>query len=451
MGNQISRFQDRKGQNRMIIDKSRQAFQEAQKLIPGGVNSPVRAFKSVGGNPLYIDRGEGAFLTDIDGNRYMDFLGSWGPLILGHAHPEVTAAVKSACDAGMSFGAPTVRETLLAQQIARMVPSMEKVRLVSSGTEATMTAIRLARGFTKRNLIIKFDGCYHGHGDSFLIAAGSGVATLGIPDSPGVTPGTAADTLVARYNDLDSVKALFKAHKGAVAAVIVEPVAGNMGVIPPEDSFLQGLRKITEDEGSLLIIDEVMTGFRVARGGAQEKYGIKPDISTFGKIIGGGMPLAAYGGRAEIMDHIAPSGSIYQAGTLSGNPLATAAGLATLEIIDRDPSFYTALEERSAALAEGLLENCRSLGIPALINRAGSMMTLFFTDQKKVANYDDARRCDAAFYGSFFRGLLEEGIYMAPSAFEAAFVSAVHSSADIQTAVSAAYRVLKSLKDKQSS
>jgi glutamate-1-semialdehyde 2,1-aminomutase len=429
----------------MKTDLSRKAFEQAANYMPGAVNSPVRAFKAVGGDPLFIEKGEGAYLFDIDGNRFIDYLGSWGPLILGHCHPAVVKAVKEACDSGMSFGAPTVRETALASQIQKMVPSMEKMRLVNSGTEATMSAIRLARGYTGRDLILKFEGCYHGHGDSFLIAAGSGVATLGIPDSPGVTKGTAADTLTAVYNDIESVKAQFRKHKGSIAAVIVEPVAGNMGVIPPVEGFLEDLRRISSEEGTLLIMDEVMTGFRVARGGAQERFSIKPDISTFGKIVGGGMPLAVYGGRKEIMEHIAPAGSIYQAGTLSGNPLATAAGLATLQIIDSQDDFYLRLEEKSSALAEGISENCRKLGIKALINRVGSMMTLFFTDKDVIQNYEDARSCNSALYSNYFRRSLEQGIYLAPSAFESAFVSIEHSSQDIEETLRVNYETLREL------
>ncbi len=431
----------------MKTDNSQKEFRSAEALIPGGVNSPVRAFKSVGGNPLFIERAEGSKIIDIDGNEFIDYVGSWGPMILGHTHPKVVQAVQKACEKGLSYGAPTTAETLLAEKIRSMVPSMEKVRLVNSGTEATMSALRLARGFTGRDLIIKFEGCYHGHGDSFLIAAGSGAATLGVPNSPGVTSGTASGTLIARYNDLESVRKLFEAHKGEIAALIVEPVAGNMGVVPPAEGFLEGLRAITEQEGSLLIIDEVMTGFRVARGGAQELYGIKPDLSTFGKIIGGGMPLAAYGGRAEIMNHLAPAGPVYQAGTLSGNPLATAAGLSTLEIIDTTPGFYTTLEERALALEEGMKENCRSLGIKAVSNRVGSMMTLFLTEASEVLDWNGASACDTDAYGRYFRASLEEGIYLAPSAFEAAFVSAAHSPGDIEKTIEAGYRALKKMKN----
>lgn len=430
----------------MKTEQSSLAFREAEQYMPGAVNSPVRAFQSVGGDPLFIDKGEGAYLYDIDGNRYIDYLGSWGPLILGHCHPHVTSAVKKACDDGMSFGAPTQRETALAAQIAKMVPSMEKMRLVSSGTEATMSALRLARGYTRRDKIIKFEGCYHGHGDSFLIAAGSGVATLGIPDSPGVTKGTAADTLTAVYNDIESVKRLFREYKGKIAAVIVEAVAGNMGVIPPDQNFLKDLRLLCSEEESLLILDEVMTGFRVARGGAQELYDVKPDLSTFGKIVGGGMPLAVYGGRRDIMEQIAPAGAIYQAGTLSGNPLATAAGLATLETIDSNPDFYKDLEDKSSLLARGISENCRKLGIGAVLNRVGSMMTLFFSNRESIGNYSEAREADGSFYAGYFRKCLEQSVYLAPSPFEAAFVSSCHGMSEIEETLRVSYNSLKALR-----
>jgi glutamate-1-semialdehyde 2,1-aminomutase len=411
--------------------KSSEAFELANKVIPGGVNSPVRAFRGVGGTPLFIESGKGAEITDIDGNRYIDYVGSWGPLILGHAHPEVTEAVKIAAEKGTSFGIPTEMESELAKQIIKMVPSIEMVRMVNSGTEATMSAIRLARGHTGRDLIIKFEGCYHGHGDSFLIAAGSGATTLGTPDSPGVTAATAKDTLLARFNDLDSVKALFDSHGESIAALIIEPVAGNMGVIPPEDGFLQGLRDITENNGTILIFDEVMTGFRVARGGAQELYTIDPDLTTLGKVIGGGLPVGAYGGKETIMQSIAPVGPIYQAGTLSGNPLATTAGLSTLQVIDRDYTFYSNLELKSARLEKGMLDNCRRCGFEGVINRVGSMMTSFFSNGKPVQNYDDAKKCDTEMFGRYFHALVQNGIYMAPSQFEAAFVSAAHTDENI--------------------
>jgi glutamate-1-semialdehyde 2,1-aminomutase len=424
-------------------DKSDFAFAEAKKIIAGGVNSPVRAFKSVGGSPVFLASGKGAFVRDIDGNTYCDFVGSWGPLILGHAHPDVVDAIKKTAECGTSFGAPTLLETEMARLIADLVPSVELVRMVNSGTEATMSAVRAARGFTKRDYLVKFEGCYHGHGDSFLIAAGSGVATLGIPDSPGVTVGTAKDTLIARYNDLASAKSLFEQHGERIAAVIVEPVAGNMGVVPPEPGFLEGLRDMTTEYGSVLIFDEVMTGFRVAPGGAQQLYKVKPDLSTFGKIIGGGLPVGAYGGKREIMEQMAPMGNIYQAGTLSGNPLAMAAGVATLTCIRNNVDFYATLERRSMRLAQGLIENCRKAGIGAVINRVGSMMTLFFTKQKSVTSWSDAKTCDTAVYAKYFHESLKSGTYIAPSQFEALFVSAAHSDDDIDKALSASYSALR--------
>ncbi len=422
--------------------KSSAAFTEAKKYIVGGVNSPVRAFKSVGGAPIFFSSGKGAYIEDIDGNSYMDFVASWGPLILGHCHPDVVEAISTTARLGTSYGAPTLLETELAKLITAMVPSLELVRFVNSGTEATMSAVRLARGFTKRNCIIKFEGCYHGHGDSFLIAAGSGVATLGIPDSPGVTPGTAGDTLIARYNDLESVRTIFKKYPEKIAAVIVEPVAGNMGVVVPKKGFLEGLRDLTSSNGSLLIFDEVMSGFRVSAGGAQELYGIRPDLSTFGKVIGGGLPVGAYGGRRDIMENIAPLGSIYQAGTLSGNPLAMAAGLATLSYINKTKDFYEILEKRSQHLANGLISNCQSAGIPVVLNRVGSMMTMFFTTEKSVSSWDEAKKSDTARYARYFQNSLSGGIYLAPSQFEAAFISAAHTENDIDNAIEAGKRAL---------
>ncbi len=413
------------------LTKSINAFKSATKVIPGGVNSPVRAFHGVGGTPLFIASGKGPEITDIDGNRYIDYVGSWGPLILGHAHPEVIRAVQSTAEMGTSFGTPTEMEIELAELIIKMVPSVEMVRLVNSGTEATMSAIRLARGHTGRDLIIKFDGCYHGHGDSFLIAAGSGAATLGIPNSPGVTTGTAKDTLIARFNDLDSVQSLFDAHGESIAALIVEPIAGNMGVVPPKEGFLQGLQDITHKQGALLIFDEVMTGFRVAPGGAQELYSVTPDLTTLGKVIGGGLPVGAYGGKASIMESIAPTGPVYQAGTLSGNPLATAAGLTTLREIDSNVNFYNNLEELSAKLAKGMLENCSKCGFEGVINRVGSMMTSFFSKGRPIYSYDDAKECDTEMFGRYFHAMLQNGVYVAPSQFEAAFVSAAHTEENI--------------------
>ena len=427
------------------IIKSVTAFEKASRFIPGGVNSPVRAFRGVGGTPLFIESGKGAEIVDIDGNRYIDFVGSWGPLILGHAHPEVIKAVQSTAEKGTSFGAPTEMEIELAELITKMVPSIEMVRLVNSGTEATMSAIRLARGHSGRDLIIKFEGCYHGHADSFLIAAGSGAATLGIPNSPGVTSSTAKDTLIARFNNLDSVKALFDTYGESIAAVIVEPIAGNMGVVPPQEGFLQGLRDITRDHGALLIFDEVMTGFRVARGGAQELYHVQPDLTTLGKVIGGGLPVGAYGGQASIMQSIAPTGPVYQAGTLSGNPLATAAGLATLREIDKDGDFYTNLEHLSAKLENGILENCRQCGLEGVVNRVGSMMTSFFSNGKPVVDWNSAKECDTEMYGRFFHALLQNGIYVAPSQFEAAFVSAAHTEENIDFTLQMNLKALRSI------
>jgi glutamate-1-semialdehyde 2,1-aminomutase len=423
--------------------RSAAAFADAKKVIVGGVNSPVRAFRSVGGEPIFFDSGKGCRVNDIDGNSYIDFVGSWGPLILGHAHPAVLNAINATAARGTSFGAPTVLETELARVICSLVPSVQLVRMVNSGTEATMSAVRVARGFTKRNCIVKFTGCYHGHGDSFLIAAGSGVATLGIPDSPGVTPGTAQDTLLAEYNNLESVKMLFEKVGDKIAAVIVEPVAGNMGVVAPKSGFLQGLRDITKSYGSLLIFDEVMTGFRVAAGGAQERFAITPDLTTFGKVIGGGLPVGAYGGRRDIMEQVAPLGSIYQAGTLSGNPLAMAAGLATLSTIKAIPDFYAMLEQRSERLGNALVSECKTLGIPVQLNSVGSMMTLFFTNEKSVTSWESAKTADTARYGRYFRECLNNGVYLAPSQFEAAFVSAAHSDADIDAATTACCASLK--------
>jgi len=428
----------------MKLEKSRQLFARACDIFPGGVNSPVRAFRSVGGNPPFIARAAGATVTDEDGNTYIDYVGTWGPAILGHAHPEVIEAVARTARDGTSFGAPTRLEVEMAERIVAMVPSIELVRMVNSGTEATMSAVRLARGFTGRDRIIKFSGCYHGHGDSFLIHAGSGVQTLGLPDSPGVTKGTAADTLSARFNDLDHVRELFDANPGAVAGVIVEPVAGNMGCVAPAPGFLEGLRSLCDQNGALLIFDEVMTGFRVAPGGAQERYGVRPDLTTLGKIVGGGLPVGAYGGRKDVMAKVAPSGPVYQAGTLSGNPLAMAAGLKTLEILQRERGLYGRLEATSARLADGLATAAREAGRIATGNRVGSMMTLFFTGGP-VSDFEDAKRSDTALYGAFFRGMLERGVYLAPSQFEVAFVSAAHTEADVDRTVATARETLETL------
>jgi glutamate-1-semialdehyde 2,1-aminomutase len=410
-------------------------FDRAKQRIPGGVNSPVRAFLSVGGTPPFLARAKGAYLWDVDGNRFLDYVGSWGPAILGHAHPRVIEAIREAADDGTSFGAPTEREIVLAETIAERMPSIEKVRMVNSGTEATMSAIRLARAYTGRDKIVKFSGCYHGHADSFLIAAGSGAATLSVPDSPGVTRATASDTLIARYNDMDSLWGLVDAYPKSIAAIIVEPVAGNMGVVPPQPGFLRELRELTEKNGILLVFDEVMTGFRVARGGAQELYDVRPDLTTLGKIIGGGLPVGAYGGQAKIMNFVAPEGPVYQAGTLSGNPLAMAAGIETLRILN-EPDVYERLEALSAQLEKGMRENCESLGIEHVAHRVGSMQCLFFT-KGPVWNWDDAARCDRKFYARYFHAMLDRGIYLAPSQFEAAFVSLAHTEENIEETLSA--------------
>lgn len=426
--------------------RSKAAFEKARKHIPGGVNSPVRAFGSVGGDPVFVSEAEGATIRDIDGNEYIDYVCSWGPLLHGHAHPAIRAAVCSAAERGTSFGAPTEGETELAEKICGMVPSVEKVRLVNSGTEATMSAIRLARGYTKRDFIVKFRGCYHGHGDSFLIAAGSGAVTLGVPNSPGVTAGTARDTLLADYNDQDSIASLFKEHGDNIAALIVEPVAGNMGVVPPLDGFLEFLRSITQTYGSLLIFDEVITGFRLARGGAQERYDILPDLTTLGKVIGGGLPVGAYGGKAEIMDTLSPDGPVYQAGTLSGNPIAVAAGLATLKLIDEKPDLYSRLDSMADRLVIGLGEAAARHGIRSVVNRVGSMMTCFFSDTPNVASFAEAMAADKERYARYFHAMLDRGIYLAPSQFEAAFVSSAHTTEDIDRTVAAADEALAELK-----
>jgi glutamate-1-semialdehyde 2,1-aminomutase len=417
--------------------KSESLFQKAQRLIPGGVNSPVRAFRSVGGNPRFIARGEGAYLFDADGNRYIDYVGSWGPLLLGHRHPAILEALRGALEIGTSFGAPTEQEIDLAEAICDAVPSIEMVRLVNSGTEATMSAIRVARGFTGRDLTVKFEGCYHGHADSLLVKAGSGVATLGLPDSPGVPKAFSDTTIALPFNSVDAVEQAFAAHGKRIASVIVEPVVGNMGCVPPQPGYLEALREITVRHGALLIFDEVMTGFRVAFGGAQQRYGIKPDLTTLGKVIGGGLPVGAYGGRRDIMSQVAPAGPIYQAGTLSGNPLAVAAGLAMLRYLKAHPEVYTQLEERAAKL-------CAAAPSNLTVNRVGSMFTFFFTDQP-VTDYESAKRSDTAMFGRYFRGMLERGIYLAPSQFEAAFLSAAHSDADIDVTVQAARESLAAL------
>ncbi len=425
----------------MNTTKSEKLFEEAQKHLPGGVNSPVRAFKSVGRNPLYIEKAFGAKMTDIDGNEFIDYIGSWGPMILGHAHPQVIKAIQDTAANGTSFGANSVQEVELAKLIKKFVPSIEIVRMVNSGTEATMSAMRLARGFTKRDKIIKFEGCYHGHGYSFLIKAGSGVATLGLPDSPGVTQSTAKDTLTARYNDIASVQELVESNKDNVAAIFIEAVGGNMGCVPAKKEFLQALRDLCDAEKILLIFDEVMTGFRLAKGGAQEIYGIAPDLTTFGKVIGGGLPVGAYGGRGEIMKMIAPSGAVYQAGTLSGNPLAMIAGYETLRIIDETPDFYAKLEEKSAYLENGILNVLKEKGLNYTINRVGSMFTLFFTDAE-VVDFDTAKTSDTAKFTEYFNSMLENGVYLPPSQFEANFVSIAHSMEDLDKTIEATSRSL---------
>jgi len=419
-------------------------FDIARQLMPGGVNSPVRAFKSVGRNPLFIKRAFGSHIWDVDRNEFIDYIGSWGPMILGHSHPKVIEAIKMAVELGTSYGAPTEIEVKLAELITRLMPSIEMIRMVNSGTEATMSAIRLARAYTKRDKIIKFEGCYHGHGDSFLIRAGSGATTLGVPDSPGVTQGTAKDTLNARYNDIDSVKELIADFKEDIAAIIVEPVAGNMGCVPPKPGFLEGLCELCTQEGIVLIFDEVITGFRVSPGGAQKLYDVKPDLTTLGKIIGGGLPVGAYGGRREIMEMVAPSGPVYQAGTLSGNPLAMAAGYETLKIISEDKDFYKRLEEKSKCLTDGIQDNIKRLGLPLTQNRVGSMFTLFFTG-KEVFNYETAKTSDTKRFAEYFQGMLERGIYLASSQFEAAFVSIAHTDEDLEKTVKANYEVLEKM------
>lgn len=420
----------------MDTTKSRALFAEAQKHIPGGVNSPVRAFKSVGRDPLYITSAKGSRMKDADGNEFIDYIGSWGPMIVGHAHERVIDAIRETALSGTSFGASNEREIELAILIKKFVPSIDIVRMVNSGTEATMSAMRLARGNTGRDKIIKFEGCYHGHGDSFLSKAGSGVMTLGLPDSPGVTRSTAKDTLNARYNDIESVNELIEGSKGEIAAVFIEPVAGNMGCVAADKEFLQALRQICTAEGILLVFDEVMSGFRLAKGGAQEIYGVEPDLTTFGKIIGGGLPVGAYGGRGEIMKMIAPSGPIYQAGTLSGNPLAMAAGLETLKIIDEAPNFYEQLEAISSSLTSSMLKITEELGLNLTLNRVGSMFTLFFTDQR-VTDFDSAKTSDTEKFAAYFGSMLDRGVYLPPSQFEACFISMAHSPEDIDATLDA--------------
>lgn len=423
-------------------DLSRSAFEEAKQYIPGGVNSPVRAFKSVGLTPIYIERGEGSRVYDIDGNSFIDYVGSWGPLIMGHAHPEVVDALQETAAKGTSFGAPTLLETEMAKLVCERVPSIEVVRMVNSGTEATMSAIRLARGFTGRSKIIKFEGSYHGHADSLLIKAGSGIATLGLPDSPGVPESVAVSTIAVPYNDLESVQLAFERFGEEIAAVIVEPVAGNMGVVPPLPGFLEGLRKVTSDYGSVLIFDEVMTGFRVDLNCAQGRYGVTPDLTCLGKVIGGGLPVGAYGGKRELMDQIAPAGPIYQAGTLSGNPLAMAAGYTTLKLLT--PAVYEQLEERGARLQAGLESNAKEFGIPLTVNRIGSMVCPFFTNTP-VVNFDTAKTSDLDMFRRYFAAMVQEGVSVPPSQFEGMFISAAHTVEDIDATIEANRSAFKSL------
>jgi len=419
-------------------------FQHAQQHIPGGVNSPVRAFKGVGGEPVFVDRAAGAYIHDPDGNRYIDYVGSWGPMILGHAHPEVVAAVREAAGRGLSFGAPTEIESLMADKVCELVPSMDLVRMVSSGTEATMSAIRLARGFTGRDKIVKFEGCYHGHSDSLLVKAGSGALTLGEPSSPGVPASLAEHTITLTYNNAAQVEQTFAEIGDQIACIIVEPVAGNMNCIPPLPGFLETLRTVCDQHGSVLIFDEVMTGFRVGLGGVQGLTGVTPDLTTLGKVIGGGMPVGAFGGRREIMEKIAPLGPVYQAGTLSGNPVAMAAGLKTLELISQ-PNFFAGLTTKVETLVAGIMDAAKEAGVPMTENHVGGMFGLFFTEADKVSDFAGATACDQDRFKAFFHGMLEEGVYLAPSAFEAGFVSAAHTYDDLNETIDAAKRVLGSL------
>ncbi len=427
----------------MSTTRSAALFAEAKDIIPGGVNSPVRAFKSVGADPLFIDHAAGSRIFDADNNAYIDYVGSWGPMIVGHCHPDVVAAVKAAADKGSSFGAPTEMEITLAKMVIDAVPSIEMVRMVSSGTEATMSAIRLARGYTGRDKIMKFSGCYHGHSDSLLVKAGSGAATFGVPDSPGVPQDFARLTLTANFNDLESVKTLVSDNKGQIACIIVEPIAGNMGTVPPRPGFLEGLRQICSDEGIILIFDEVMCGFRVAYGGAQELYGVTPDMTTLGKIIGGGLPVGAFGGTKEIMSLLSPSGGVYQAGTLSGNPLAMAAGIAMLKLLQR-PGFYKELEDKSAYVADGIAKAAKDAGFPLYSTRVGSMFCAFFT-KGEVYDWSGAATSDTAAFAKYFRLMLAEGINLAPSQFETAFVSSAHTQSDLDQTIAAAAKSFKSL------
>jgi glutamate-1-semialdehyde 2,1-aminomutase len=435
-------MQQRILRRRFKLTKSNKLFAKAQAIIPGGVNSPVRAFKAVGRTPIFIKRASAAFVWDEDRNKYIDYVGSWGPMILGHTNPAITKAIREASKRGTSFGAPTGLEIKMAELITKLVPSIEMVRMVNSGTEATMSAIRLARAYTGKDMIIKFEGCYHGHGDSFLIKAGSGAMTLGVPDSPGIPSAIAMNTLTARYNNLTSVRAAMEQNKNQIAAVIVEPIAGNMGCVPPMDGFLQGLRFLCDEFKVLLIFDEVMTGFRVALGGAQTLYGVRPDLTTLGKIIGGGLPVGAFGGKKEIMQMVAPAGPMYQAGTLSGNPLAMAAGFTMLRILHANRMIYKQLEQRSVQLEEGIRDNLSRLGLGYTFNRVGSMSTLFFTS-KPVIDYDSVKTSDTTKFSLYFNSMLEQGIYLPPSQFEAAFISTAHSERIIEKTIKANYKALR--------
>jgi len=424
--------------------RSHELFAQAQKYIPGGVNSPVRAFRAVGGEPVFVERAEGAYFWGADGERYIDYVGSWGPMILGHAHKEVITAVQKAAEKGLSYGAPTLSETLMAERLCELVPSMEMVRMVSSGTEATMSAIRLARGYTGRDKIVKFEGNYHGHSDSLLVKAGSGALTFGVPSSPGVPAALAEYTLTLEYNNTEQLRETFAQMGDEIACIIVEPVAGNMNCIPPKPGFLETLREVCDEHGAVLIFDEVMTGFRVALGGAQAYYGVMPDLTTLGKIIGGGMPVGAFGGKKEIMSHISPLGPVYQAGTLSGNPVAMAAGLKTLELISV-PGFYDELSRRVELLCDGLKAAADEAGVPFITQHVGGMFGLFFTDQPAVTSYAEVTACDLERFKAFFHGMLKEGIYLAPSAYEAGFVSMAHTDQDIEQTIEAARRVFATL------
>ncbi|GIU22503.1 glutamate-1-semialdehyde 2,1-aminomutase [Shewanella schlegeliana] len=426
------------------MTRSDELFEQAKKTIPGGVNSPVRAFSGVGGSPRFIEKADGAYIFDADGKKYIDYVGSWGPMILGHNHPKIREAVLKAVENGLSFGAPTELEVTMAEKVIEMVPSMEQVRMVSSGTEATMSAIRLARGFTNRDKILKFEGCYHGHADCLLVKAGSGALTLGQPSSPGIPEDFAKHTLTATYNDLDSVKAIFEQYPEEISCIIIEPVAGNMNCIPPIDGFLQGLRAICDQYGALMIIDEVMTGFRVSKSGAQGHYGVTPDLTTLGKVIGGGMPVGAFGGRKDVMQFIAPTGPVYQAGTLSGNPIAMSAGLAQMEALCEE-GVYEQLAAKTQYIAEGFKAAANKHGIPMAINYVGGMFGFFFTDEETVTNFAQVTKCNTALFAEFYHLMLDEGVYLAPSAYEAGFLSLAHGEEELEATLAAADRVFAKL------